>query len=95
MRHSEYRSDQGRTRLYKDKENAVIMGVCAGLADFFDTSLVVVRILALALLYFFFVPTLVVYSTLGFLLKDKPLTFRGSRSEAYFWTKHDHHTAER
>ena len=42
MSNSEYRSDQGQSsKLYKDRENAVIMGVCAGLADYFDTSLAV------------------------------------------------------
>ena len=76
-------------------DNAVIMGVCAGLADFFDTSVAVTRILALALLYFFFVPTLLLYLTLGFLLKAKPLIFRGRRGEAGFWAKRDHYTAER
>jgi len=96
MSYSEHRSDQGQSyKLYKDRENAVIMGVCAGLADYFDTSLALTRILALAMLYFFFVPTAVVYLTLGFLLKDRPLIFRGRRGEACFWAKHDHHTVER
>lgn len=92
MSYGEYDSYRGKSsRLYKDRENAIIMGVCSGLADYFDTSLAVTRILALVLLYFLFVPTVLIYVTLGLLLKDKPLIFRGSRSESGFWARHDHH----
>lgn len=94
MSYREYGWYRG-TRLYKDRESGVIMGVCAGLADYFDTSMAVTRLIALAALYFFFIPTLLVYVIVGFLLKDKRLTFRGSRGEARFWARCDSNTAGR
>ena len=50
--------------------DAIIMGVCAGVADYFSVDRTVVRLTALLLLWFFTVPTLLFYLLLAF-LSDK------------------------
>jgi len=47
--------------------NAIIMGVCAGGADYFSLDRTVVRLIALLLLWFFTVPTLLLYLLLTWL----------------------------
>ena len=67
------------------------MGVCAGVADFFDWNLLAVRVIVLVMLIAAFVPTVLVYFTAGFLLRDRPLRFNGPddpdgwREEMRFW----------
>ncbi len=77
-------SRSGLRHLYKDRDNGVIMGVCAGIADHFDIRVSVLRLIALICLLFFFVPTLVVYITAGLLLRDRPLSYRGRGSDCRF-----------
>lgn len=38
-------------RLYRSQEHCVIAGICGGLGDYFDTDPVLVRVLALVLLF--------------------------------------------
>ncbi len=47
--------------------NAIVMGVCAGVADYFSLDRTVVRLVALLLLWFFTVPTLLLYLLLTWL----------------------------
>lgn len=49
------------------RRNAIIAGVCAGVADYFSLDRNVVRLVALLLLWFFTVPTLLLYLLLGYL----------------------------
>ncbi len=83
-------SRSGLRHLYKDRENGVIMGVCAGIADHFDIRVSVLRLIALICLLFFFVPTLVVYITAGLLLRDRPLSYCGRDPESKFWRSPRH-----
>lgn len=59
-------------RFYRDRNNGKIMGVCAGLADYFGWNVTFVRILAIIALCWFPPITLLVYFVLGFLLPIKP-----------------------
>jgi phage shock protein C len=61
------------------------MGVCAGLAEFFDFEAWVVRVLAVASLLFFTTFTAVIYIVMAFLLRDRPLSYRGREEESRFW----------
>ncbi|MBA3564205.1 MAG: PspC domain-containing protein [Gammaproteobacteria bacterium] len=74
-------------RLYRDQENGLLMGVCAGIADYFEWPVIAVRVAAVALLFFWLVPMLVVYITAGLLLKDRPLRYRGGTDELNFWRR--------
>jgi len=74
-----------RRLLYRDRENGIIMGVCAGVANYFGINVLGIRILALAALLLFFVPTLLVYVTAGLLLRDRPLSWLDPNEESDFW----------
>jgi phage shock protein C len=77
----------GRSRLYRDPENGVLMGVCAGLADHFGISVVGVRIAAFLGLIFFFVPVACAYLIMGFFLKPKPPGLYATEEEESFWRR--------
>jgi len=55
----------GRFRCRHD--NAIIMGVCAGVADYLMQDRSIVRLVALLLLWFFTAPTLLAYLLLAWL----------------------------
>ena len=78
---------QNPHRLYRDKKNAVIAGVCAGIADYFDFNRKGVRIAtALALLFPPFIPFVVLsYVLLAFLLPVKPGELYADEEKAVFW----------
>lgn len=79
--------------LYRDRERGLVMGVCAGISEFFDWNLLAVRLIALVMLAVATLPTILVYFTAGFLLRDRPLRYRGAsdaaswRDEVRFWRK--------
>ncbi len=82
----------GGTRLlYRDRERGLIMGVCAGISEFFDWNLLTVRLIVLVMLVVAFIPTALVYFTAGFLLRDRPLRYYGAddprawHDEMRFW----------
>lgn len=72
-------------RLYRNRETGIMMGVCSGLAEFFDFEVWVVRVLAVVSLLFFTTLTIVVYFLLAFLLRDRPLSYQGRDEESRFW----------
>jgi phage shock protein C len=63
-------TDSFRNRLYRDSENGVLFGVCAGLADYFGFDLKITRICVAAGAIFFFPTVIVIYVILGLLLED-------------------------
>lgn len=73
--------------LYKDSEDGILMGVCAGIANYFDWSRNGVRLIALVCALFVFWPTVVAYTVAGLVLRDRPLCFCG-RDERGFWRQH-------
>lgn len=82
----------GRNRLlYRDRERGLIMGVCAGISEFFDWNLLAVRLITLVMLMVAPLATILVYFTAGLLLKDRPLRYFGAddprswRDEVRFW----------
>jgi phage shock protein C len=75
--------------LYKDRENGLILGVCAGLADRFEWNPTAVRAVALIALFCVFVPTAIAYAAAGLVLPNRRLDFRGPGDEDRFWTGRD------
>jgi phage shock protein C len=73
------------TPLYKDSENGLLLGVCAGIADYLDTNVLFVRAAAVLTLLFLFIPAVLSYVIAGLLLKEPPLRYRGSVEERWFW----------
>lgn len=59
-------------RLYRNTRQGRILGVCAGLADFWKTERWLVRLGALAALWFLTVPALLAYFAIGLLVAKRP-----------------------
>lgn len=75
-------------RLYKNPNEGRFMGVCAGVADYFDIRPGIIRLLTI--ISFFMTgafPTLVVYVLLGFVLEEKPEEIINDPEEDKFWQK--------
>lgn len=84
--------DYGPLRgLYRDRENAWIFGVCAGLADRFNFRLSTVRIIAVVSLVLFFWATAAIYIGATLLIREKPLVYSGRQSEYEFWRRNRRH----
>ncbi len=74
-------------KLYRDKENALIAGVCAGVAEYFGWSRKGLRVMV-ALLCFIppFMPFMVVsYIVLAIVLPAKPAGLFETQEQAEFW----------
>jgi phage shock protein PspC (stress-responsive transcriptional regulator) len=74
-----------RTLFYRDSENGLLLGVCAGLTDRFGFRLGPLRIITAVLLVLFTLPVAVVYVAAGLLLPDRPLRYYGQRDERELW----------
>jgi phage shock protein C len=71
-RHRNGYPDGPRNRLYRDRENSVIFGVCAGLADYFGFDVKLTR-LCVAIGGLIFFPTVaIIYVIMGLLLDESP-----------------------
>lgn len=75
--------------LYKDSEEGILMGVCAGLANYFDFSRNGMRLIVLLAALFMFWPVVIAYFVAGFVLKHRPLCYCG-RNERDFWRRSSH-----
>ena len=72
-------------RLYRDRENAIIAGVCAGVAEYFGFNRRGVRFIT-AIGAIFFLPFVVVsYIILTILLPVRPVEEKIDEDEAKFW----------
>ena len=83
MNHS--RNTDRPHRLHRDSERAVILGVCAGIAEYFDWPLWLTRAGAFALGWFFPVHIVVVYGVAALLISERPLRYMGDGDERSFW----------
>ena len=82
--------DHGPLRgFYRDRENAWIFGVCAGIADRFNFRLGMVRLIAFICLLLFTWLTAFVYIAATLLIREKPLVYSGRNTEYEFWRR-DH-----
>lgn len=71
--------------LYRDRENAWIFGVCAGIAEYGDFRVGVVRLAALLCLWFFTAAAVLAYLAAALLFRNKPLTYSGPYAERDLW----------
>lgn len=91
MSRGEHVCDGDRPRgLYRDRENGWLFGVCAGIADYCDVGVAVVRLIVVVALYLFFWPTVLVYAAAALLFRTKPLTWYGRCREYEFWRGREH-----
>jgi phage shock protein C len=74
-------------RLYRDRENAMLAGVCAGVAEYFGLNRKGVRLITVLLMLFppFFAFVAVTYIVLAIVLPAKPAGLYESQEQAEFW----------
>ena len=88
-------NDSGKRELYRDPSRAKISGVCAGISDYFDLEVWVVRIIAVsALLLFQVMPVLFAYGVAHLILEPKPGATRrrhGSKLKSRGYKKSNSH----
>ena len=79
------RDEFAQRRFYRDSECGVIRGVCAGVADGLNWPVWLVRVGALALLWWFPVSVAVAYIVAALIMPPRPLRYRGEGDERSFW----------
>jgi phage shock protein C len=72
-------------RLYRDPARGMIAGVCAGIAEYVGLRPLQIRLLVILGLIFFFVPTVIFYVALAFVLQPRPADLYRADDEARFW----------
>ena len=84
-RHHRQSREPSPNRLYRDPFNGKLMGVCAGIADYFGFDVWPVRFAAILALIFFTVPTIIAYLLAGALLDRKPADMYATGEEEELW----------
>jgi phage shock protein C len=84
---TEFYKRENPHRLFRDKRNAMLAGVCAGIADYFGFNRKGVRIaILLTMLFPPFIPFVIVsYIALALLLPVKPADLYANEEKAQFW----------
>jgi phage shock protein C len=74
-------------RLYRDKENAMLAGVCAGIAEYFGFNRKGVRLATFLVMLFppFFAFVVISYLVLAIVLPVKPDNLYETHEQAEFW----------
>ena len=72
-------------RLYRDTENGIVAGVCAGIADYFGISRRALRWLVFLSCFFAMPAVIISYVVAAFLLPRKPAGMYQSEREETFW----------
>jgi len=74
-----------RTTLYRDKNNAKLLGVCSGIADYTGVNVFWVRMIAIALTFTVGGFTIPLYFIAGMLLQKKPAHLYVEPAEQKYW----------
>ena len=85
MKRAEPAGQRSRSKLYRIPARARIMGVCAGIADYFGINTLIIRVIAIICLISFPVATLIGYFLTGLLLEEMPEHLFTSQEEETFW----------
>jgi phage shock protein C len=74
-------------RLFRDREHAMVAGVCAGIAEYFGLNRKGVRLAAVLLLLLppFFAFVIITYVVLAIILPVKPVDLYETQEQAEFW----------
>jgi phage shock protein C len=76
-----------RTKLYRDKHNGKIMGVCAGIADYTGIDAFWVRLAVFASIFVTGSWSILAYFIAGFILNKKPPHLYRDQSEQKYWQR--------
>lgn len=72
-------------RLYRDKQNGFVLGVCAGIAEYFGLQRWLVRMLVFLSLLIFTVPTVILYFGFALFVPAAPEKLYETPEEGKFW----------
>ena len=72
-------------RLYRDRENRRILGICAGIANYFGIDPLPLRIALIIAAFFFPFPVIPGYFALALLLPKRPRDLYASAQEESMW----------
>ena len=72
-------------KLYRDKENAMLAGVCAGLASYFGLNRKGLRLIAAVSTFFFFPFMVPAYIVLAIILPVNPQNLYQDEGQEKFW----------
>lgn len=75
-------------KLYRDVDNKMISGICAGLADYFSINVTIVRIAVVLAGITFTLPTLALYIAGEIFLKPKPADLYSDPLDEQYWRRY-------
>jgi len=75
------------TTLYRDKQNAKLMGVCSGIADYTGVNALWIRLAALFLIFMSGGMVIFFYVLAGLLLNKKPAHLYVDQHEQHYWQR--------
>ena len=86
---NEFYKHKNPHRLFRDKENAVLAGVCAGIAEYFGLNRKGVRLVTFLFMLFppFFAFVVVSYIILAIVIPVKPTDLYESSEQAEYWRR--------
>ncbi|MXO63908.1 envelope stress response membrane protein PspC [Qipengyuania oceanensis] len=76
-----------RTTLYRDKQNAKLMGVCSGIADYTGVNAIWIRLGMIGLTFMSGGMTIPFYFIAGLLLNKKPAHLYVDNEEQKYWQR--------
>ena len=76
-----------RTKLYRDKHNGKIMGVCSGVAEYTGIDAFWVRLAAVATIFMTSGSTIFFYLLMGIILNKKPPHLYRDEGEQKYWQR--------
>jgi len=76
-----------RTKLYRDKHNGKVMGVCAGVAEYTGVDAFWVRLAAIASIFMTSGSTIFFYFLAGMILNKKPPHLYRDEGEEKYWQR--------
>jgi len=84
---SDFYKHKNPHRLFRDKENAMLAGVCAGIAEYFGLNRKGVRLVTFLFMLFppFFAFIVISYIVLAIVLPVKPTDLYENTEQAEFW----------
>ena len=76
-----------RTKLYRDKHNGKIMGVCSGIAEYTGIDTIWVRLAAVASIFMTSGSSILFYFLVGLVLNKKPPHLYRDEGEQKYWQR--------
>lgn len=80
-----YPDQPNRNRLYRDKDRAILAGVCSGLADWTGVNRIALRIIVVLLAIPFTAVMVVGYLVMWILIPKRPRNLYRDENEEAFW----------